>query len=63
MNWRRLASLTVVFCVFAAPFVAVAQPAGKTFRVGVLANFDTPDMEGLRQGLREHGYVKVATPR
>ena len=40
-----------------APLVTDTQRAGKTFRIGVLANLDTPDMEGLRQGLREHGYI------
>ena len=39
------------------PLAAGPQPARGTFRIGVLANLDTPDMEGLRQGLREHGYI------
>ena len=40
-----------------APSVPANRPAGKPFRIGVLANLDTPDMEGLRQGLREYGYI------
>lgn len=55
-KWRRLA-LVVIFGLFAAPLPAHSQATSKTFRIGVLANLDTPDMEGLRQGLREHGYI------
>jgi putative ABC transport system substrate-binding protein len=39
------------------PSAARGEAAGRTVRIGVLANLDTPDMEGLRQGLREHGYI------
>jgi putative tryptophan/tyrosine transport system substrate-binding protein len=49
------------------PFLATPAPAqaprtddgrsSRAFRIGVLANLDTPDMEGLRQGLREQGYI------
>src|ERR671910_90981 len=43
--------------MLAGQLPASAQPSGKAFRIGVLANLDTPDMEGLRQGLREQGYI------
>jgi putative ABC transport system substrate-binding protein len=35
-----------------------AQPAAKVHRIGVLGNQDNPPWEGLRQGLRELGYVE-----
>ena len=47
-----------------APLAAEAQPAGKTYRIGFLANVPptTPQVarnwDGLTQGLREHGYVE-----
>ncbi|MCE3250046.1 MAG: transporter substrate-binding protein [Geminicoccaceae bacterium] len=44
-------------CLVGASFCA-AQPAAKTHRIGVLGNENTPPWEGLRQGLRELGYVE-----
>ena len=37
---------------------ADAQPAARVFRMGTLGNENTPAWEGLRQGLRELGYVE-----
>lgn len=45
----------------AAALPVFAQQAGKTFRIGYLASTDpakTPQLDGLRQGLREHGLVE-----
>jgi putative ABC transport system substrate-binding protein len=47
--------------LLAAPLAAEAQQTGKVYRVGVLFA-STPAatshlLDGLRQGLREHGYV------
>jgi len=58
MNWTRLV-LTALFAggFFAAPPLANAQPATKVHRIGVLGNENTPQWEGLRQGLRDLGYV------
>ena len=41
----------------AAPLIANAQPAAKVYRIGVLGNENAPPWEGLRQGLRDLGYV------
>jgi len=37
---------------------ADAQPAAKTYRIGVLGNQPNPPWEAFRQGLRELGYVE-----
>ena len=36
---------------------ADAQPTARVFRMGILGNEDNPPWEGLRQGLRDLGYV------
>ena len=40
------------------PPSADAQPAARVFRIGTLGNENTPVWEGLRQGLRDLGYVE-----
>ena len=35
-----------------------AQPAARVYRIGTLGNENTPVWEGLRQGLRDLGYVE-----
>jgi putative tryptophan/tyrosine transport system substrate-binding protein len=42
---------------FVLPLAAMAQPAAKVHRIGVLGHVDLPPWEGLRQGLRELGYI------
>src|SRR5919107_1953697 len=63
MKWRHLAFFATLSFALAESPAADAQQAGKPFRIAVLANFDTPDMEGLRQGLREQGYEDGANAR
>ena len=56
----RLAT-AVVLLLLAAP-VAAAQQAGKVPRVGILLNsLPTPNVDDLRQGLREFGYIAGET--
>ena len=57
---RRSFLLTSLAGVFAAPLTAMAQPAGKVYRIGFLRNGPPPTtfIEGFRQGLRELGYVE-----
>jgi putative ABC transport system substrate-binding protein len=43
------------------PLAAQAQRLPKTFRVGVLANEEWPPLNGLRDGLRDLGYVEGQT--
>ena len=59
---RRLLALSAA--LLAAPLAAAAQPAGKVYRIGVLATVAPEDpvshrpFEGFRQVLREHGWVE-----
>ena len=52
----------LLVALLAAPCIALAQPASTAKRIGFLSPM-TPDqaaglVEGLRQGLREHGYIE-----
>src|SRR6267143_7034946 len=44
--------------VLAAPLTAEAQPAGKVWRIGLIAVAPASPMDALSQGLRELGYVE-----
>ena len=57
---RRTFLATVTGGLLAAPLAAEAQPAGKVPRIGYIRTEAPPtaDIEGFRQGLREHGYVE-----
>ena len=61
---RRRFLLTSVAGVLAAPVVVRAQPAGKVYRIGYLAQgsgsgtASLRPLEGFRQGLRELGWVE-----
>lgn len=54
--------LTLALGILAAPAVAEAQSAGKAPRIGVLVGASREmalhNIEALRQGLRESGYVE-----
>ena len=56
-----IAWLGAAASTFARPAGVRAQ-AGKTYRIGILetvtAERNSPNMAGLRQGLREHGYIE-----
>ena len=58
----RLIRLAVVLTLSLtlAPLAAEGQQTGKVYRVGFLRNGPPPDtfIEGLRRGLRDHGYVE-----
>ena len=51
-------TLILLFGLLAASPVALAQPAAKTYRIGVLGNQPTAPWEAFRQSLRELGYVE-----
>src|SRR5713226_3339664 len=59
---RRMFLGTLAGGLLAAPLAAQAQPAGKVPRIGYLwagaVGSDGTTIEGLRQGLRELGYVE-----
>jgi len=47
--------------VVAWPGAALAQTPGRLWKIGVLANESWPPLEGLRDGLRDLGYVEGKT--
>jgi putative ABC transport system substrate-binding protein len=54
---RRREFIASVGCAAVAwPRTARSQPA-RTYRIGVLGSENTPNWEGLRQGLRDLGYI------
>jgi putative tryptophan/tyrosine transport system substrate-binding protein len=57
---RRAFLFGSALMVLAAPLTAMAQPAGKVARIGVLRPGSSPDrfVEAFRQGLRELGYTE-----
>src|SRR5262249_10912503 len=62
MNRRAVIAGTLT--LLAAPLAPEAQQSSKVFRIGILGNVPTTDVEGARlwgafiQGLRELGYVE-----
>lgn len=57
MNWIRAAASAVLAVNLLGAAALNAQPASRVHRIGVLGNQDNPPWEGLRQGLRDLGYV------
>jgi putative ABC transport system substrate-binding protein len=58
MKWFRSILMTTVLFGALMSSTADAQPAARVFRIGTLGNENTPTWEGLRQGLRDLGYVE-----
>jgi putative ABC transport system substrate-binding protein len=58
MTWLRSIFLPAVLFGAFVSSSADAQPATRVFRIGTLGNENTPTWEGLRQGLRDLGYVE-----
>ncbi len=59
MITRRIFIHSLAGGILAAPLAAEAQPAGKVARIGFLAlTLATAQIDALRQGLRELGYVE-----
>jgi putative ABC transport system substrate-binding protein len=57
MKWLRLTGIAILAINLLFTPALNAQPAAKTFRIAVLGNQDNPPWEGLRQGLRDLGYI------
>ena len=58
---RRAFMAAIAGCLLAAPLATAAQPGRKVTQIGVLGATraeDLPQWEGLRDGLRERGYVE-----
>ncbi len=58
---RHIISLTLGLCLAGAPLGTEAQQARKVWRIGVLANEPWRPIEGLRDGLRQLGYIEGQT--
>ena len=57
LTGRRAFIGSVAGGILASAFTAFAQRPAKVPRIGILGNVDGPVWEGLRQGLRELGYI------
>lgn len=57
MNKKIFFAAMIIFTL-ASLGVVNAQPTGKISRIGILADFITPQLDALRQGLRELGYIE-----
>jgi putative ABC transport system substrate-binding protein len=57
MNKKIFFAAMVVLTV-ASDRIVKAQPTGKIARIGILAHGNSPQLEALRQGLRDHGYIE-----
>jgi putative tryptophan/tyrosine transport system substrate-binding protein len=57
MNKKIFFAAMIIFTLGALGIVN-AQPTGKMPRIGILADFITPQLDALRQGLRDLGYIE-----
>jgi putative ABC transport system substrate-binding protein len=48
----------IIFILGSVEGVVNAQPTGKIPKIGILADFVTPQLDALRQGLRDLGYIE-----
>ena len=58
MTWFRSILMSTVLIGALMSSSADAQPAARVFRIGTLGNENAPVWEGLREGLRDLGYVE-----
>jgi putative ABC transport system substrate-binding protein len=57
MNKKTFFSVMIILTL-ACFQIANAQPTGKVARIGILGRGNSPQLEALRQGLRDHGYIE-----
>ena len=55
---KRIFFAAMVILTLAFFHLVNAQPKGKISRIGILADFNSPQLEALGQGLRDHGYIE-----
>jgi putative tryptophan/tyrosine transport system substrate-binding protein len=55
---KKIFFAAMVILTLASFRVVNAQPAGKIARIGILANFSSPQLDALRQALRDIGYIE-----
>jgi hypothetical protein len=48
----------MVILTLASDRIVKAQPTAKIARIGILGRGNSPQLEALRQGLRDHGYIE-----
>jgi putative ABC transport system substrate-binding protein len=64
---RELAAAALALALLSAPLAVVAQPPAKTYRIGYLSSLSATggrfQLDALRQGLRDLGYVEGRTIR
>ena len=55
---KKIFFAAMVIVTLAAVRIADAQATEKIARIGILANFSSPQLDALRQGLRDIGYIE-----
>jgi len=55
---KKIFFSSIVILTLASVRLVNAQPTGKISRIGIVADFNSPQLEALRQGLRDLGYIE-----
>ena len=55
---KKIFFAAVVIVTLASVYIVKAQPTGKIARIGILADSRSPQVEALRQSLRDIGYIE-----
>lgn len=55
---KKISLAAMIILTVVSFSVANAQPTAKVARIGILADFITPQLDALRQGLRDLGYIE-----
>jgi hypothetical protein len=55
---KKIFVAAMIILTLASIGVANAQPTGKISRIGIVADVNSPQLEALRQGLRDMGYIE-----
>ncbi len=55
---KKIFVAAMIILTLASIGVANAQPPGKISRIGIVADVNSPQLEALRQGLRDMGYIE-----
>jgi putative ABC transport system substrate-binding protein len=58
MNKKLILAVIIIFTLGSVDGAVDAQPTAKISRIGILADFITPQLDALRQGLRDLGYIE-----
>jgi putative tryptophan/tyrosine transport system substrate-binding protein len=58
MNKKLILAVMIIFTLGSVDGAVNAQPTAKVSRIGILADFITPQLDALRQGLHDLGYIE-----